>query len=393
MTTTIASVEMVKVLAPLIGEHADAIESERRLPEPVVRALAEAEVFRLLVPRKLGGVEADPVTTCRILEELSTVDGSAGWCAMIAAEYGLFSGLLPEDAAREIYADSRAVVAGTFRVSGTARAVDGGYRVTGRWGFGSGITHSTWTIGGVRLFDDDGPRLTPTGAPETRVLFFPTAEVEILDTWHVAGMRGTGSHDYAVENLFVPAHRAVRFSEEPVQPGPLYSLPAVALFVALMAGVPLGIARHALDAVRELAGAKIPSGSDTMLRDNPHAQARIGEAEGLLRAGRAFVYETLEHIWDAALRGQRLTWEQRGLMWLAASQATTQALQAVDLMFRAGGASSIYTSLPIERCLRDIRAAAQHRVLQPGNFELAGRLALGIDVSNTIWSVDYRGDA
>jgi indole-3-acetate monooxygenase len=393
MTTTTPCVEAARALAPLIRDHAEAIEANRRLPEPVVRALAEADVFRLLVPRKLGGVEADPLTACRVLEELSRLDGSTGWCAMLAADYGLFAGLLPEEAAREIYADAGSTVAGNFRVSGTARAVDGGYRVDGKWGFGSGITHSTWTIGGFRLFDGDAPRLMPSGAPETRVLFFPTAEVEILDTWHVAGMRGTGSHDYAVEDLFVPAHRAVRFSDEPIQPGPLYTLPAVALFVALMASVPLGIAQHALDALRELAGVKTTSGAEAVLRDNPHAQARVGEAEGLLRAGRAFLYETIERVWDAALRGQRLTWEERGLMWLAASQATTQALQAVDLMFRVGGASSIFSSLPIERCLRDIRTAAQHRVLQPSNYELAGRLSLGIDVANTFWGVDYRGDA
>jgi alkylation response protein AidB-like acyl-CoA dehydrogenase len=393
MTTGTPSVETVRALAPLIHEHAEAMEADRRLPEPVVRALAEAGVFRLLVPRKLGGFEADPITACRILEELSRLDGSTGWCAMIAAEYGLFAGLLPEEAAREVYADARSVVAGTFRVNGTARAVDGGYRVSGNWGFGSGITHSTWTIGGFRLFDGDTPRLKPSGAPEVRVMFFPTAEAEISDTWHVAGMRGTGSHDYTATDLFVPTRRAVWFSEEPVQPGPLYTLPTVALFVALMAGVPLGIARHALDTLRELAGVKTPSGADAPLRDNPHVQARIGEAEGLVRAGRAFLYESLERTWEAALRGQRLDWEQRGLLWLAASQATTQALQAVDLMFRAGGASSLYTSLPLERCLRDIRAAAQHRVVQPTNFEIAGRVFLGLDIANTLWGVDSRGDA
>ena len=393
MTTGTPSVETVRALAPLIQEHAAAMETDRRLPEPVVRALAEAEIFRLLVPRKLGGVEADPITACQILEELSRIDGSTGWCAMIASEYGLFAGLLTEEAAREVYADARSVVAGTFRPSGTARAVDGGYRVSGNWGFGSGITHSTWTIGGLRLFDGDEPRLKPSGAPETRVMFFPTAEAEISDTWHVAGMRGTGSHDYAATDLFVPARRAVWFSDEPVQPGPLYTLPTVALFVGLMAGVPLGIARHALDTLRALAGVKTPSGADAPLRDNPHVQARIGEAEGLVRAGRAFLYESLERAWEVALRGERLDWEQRGLLWLAASQATTQALQAVDLMFRAGGASSLYTSLPLERCLRDIRAAAQHRVIQPTNFELAGRVFLGLDVANTLWGVDSRGDA
>src|SRR5262249_3021377 len=160
------------------------------------------------------------------------------------------------------------------------------------------------------VFDGEAPRLAESGAPELRLLFFPTSEAEVIDTWHVAGLRGTGSHDYRVADVFVPAHRACWFSQEPVQPGPPYALPAVALFAALIACVPLGIARHALDGFKELAGVKKPTRSETLLRDKAVAQAQLGEAEGLLRAGRAFLYATVQEAWEAALRGRRLDWEQ-----------------------------------------------------------------------------------
>jgi indole-3-acetate monooxygenase len=393
MSATAAPVEAVRALAPLIGEHAEVIERERCLAEPVVKALTEAGVFRLFIPRALGGAEADPVTFCRVVEELATADGSTGWCTMLCGSYGHFSGLLPEAAAREIYGDPDAIMAGALAPKGIARVVAGGYRVSGRWSFGSGITHSTWVLGSCRVFDGDAPRLTPRGTPDMPLLFFPRSDVEIVDTWQVGGLRGTGSHDYQVRDLFVPAHRACWFTGKPVQPGPLYALPYITLSTALMAGVALGIARHALDALEALAAVKTPARSQAVLRESPLAQAQIGEAEGLLRAGQAFVYRTLEAAWDAVQRAGRLGREQHGLLRLAGTQAVTQALQAVDLAFRTGGASAIYLASPLERCLRDIRAAAQHHVLTPGNYETAGQLFLGFDLAGTFWGRDYRGEA
>jgi alkylation response protein AidB-like acyl-CoA dehydrogenase len=312
---------------------------------------------------------------------------------MLCGSYGLFGGLLPAAAAREIFTDPAAIVAGSLAPTGTARAVAGGYQVSGRWSFGSGITHSTWVLGGCRVLDGDAPRLTPRGTPEVRLLFFARSDVEIIDTWHVGGLRDTGSHDYRVQDLFVPDHRTCWFTEEPVEPGPLYALPLITLSTALMSGVALGIARHALDALEELAAVKTPARAQTVLREDPVARARIGEAEGLLRAGQAFVYRTLEEAWDVVRRGDRLGQEQHGLLRLAGTQAVTQALQALDLAFRAGGASSIFVASPLERCLRDIRAAAQHHILTPGNYELAGQCFLGFDLAGTFWGRDYRGNA
>ena len=393
MTVAACTVESVRGLARTIRDHADSIEHERRLPKPVVRDLVDAGVFHMLVPRSLCGDEIEPPMACQVVEEISVLDGAVGWCAMIGACNGHFGGLLPAAGARDIYADRDVVLAGTFRPNGVAVAVDGGYRVTGRWPFASGIMHASWLMGGCRVQDGDRPRLTASGAAVTKLMFLPRADAKVIDTWHTGGLRGTGSHDFEVTDVFVPSRRSVWFTDPPVEHGPLYSLPAVGFFATLIASVSLGIARHSLEAFKELAGAKKPTYSPDLLRANPVAQSQLGQAEGLLRAGRAFLFESVREAWAVARRGEPLSWQQRGLLWLAATQATTQALQAVDIVYRAGGASSVYSSTQLERCLRDIRTASQHLCVVPTNYEMAGQLFLGAEMSATPWNRDNRGDA
>ncbi len=393
MTIAACTVEAVRDLARTIQDHAERMELERCLPRPVVRGLVDAGVFRMLMPRSLSGDEVDPPTACRVVEEASIVDGSVGWCAMIGACNGHFGGLLPAAGAREIYADRDVVLAGTFRPNGVAVAVDGGYRVTGRWPFASGIMHAGWLMGGCRVQDGHSPRLTAPDAAVAKLMFLPRTDAQVLDTWHTGGLRGTGSHDFEVTDVFVPASRSVWFADPPVERGPLYSLPAVGFFATLIASVSLGIARHALEAFKELAGVKKPTSSQDLLRASPVAQSHLGQAEGLLRAGRAFLFESVREAWALARRREPLSWQQRGLLWLAATQATTQALQAVDIVYRAGGASSVYSSTQLERCLRDIRTASQHLTVHPTNYEVAGQLFLGGEMSATPWNRDNRGDA
>jgi alkylation response protein AidB-like acyl-CoA dehydrogenase len=181
-----------------------------------------------------------------------------------------------------------------------------------------------------------------------------------LDTWYTVGLRGTGSHDYTVTDLFVPATHALSFRELPVQKGPLYALPSISLFATAIAAVPLGIARHAIDILTELAGVKIAVRSRQIISQQAMLQADLGRAEGLLRAGRALLYETLEEAWRTAAAGGTFGVTQRAMLWLAATQATALATQAVDLMYSAGGSASVYTASRLERCVRDIRTAGQH---------------------------------
>ena len=387
-----ATLSAVRDLTPLIAQHADEAERERQLARPVVEALINAGVFRLLVPSALDGAGANPLEFCEVVEAVSTVDGSTGWCVMISGCYGYFAGLLPPPAATEIFGESGAVVSGTFRPNGVARAVAGGYQASGHWPLASGSSHATWLLGGCRIVDGDQPRLTPAGRLELRLVFLPVGDAAILDTWHTAGLRGTASHDFVIRDLFIPAHRTCWFTHAPARSEPLYRLPVIAFFAACIASVPLGIARHAIALFTALAGAKTPTWSQALLREKTAAQLAVGQAEGLVRAGRAFLTETLRDAWATVTGGAALSWEQRGLLWLASTQAATQAVQAVELLFTAAGASAVYASTGLERCLRDVRTAAQHICVTPTNFEIAGQLALGLDVRQSVWSIDDRGD-
>jgi hypothetical protein len=220
---------------------AEEIEQSRRLPLALVENMARVGLFRLRVPRAIGGEETDPMTLVRVVEEISRADGAARWSVALSGEYGIFGGLLPEASAREIYgSDPDVRTAGTLRASGTARVIEGGYRVTGRWQLGSGCQHSKWLVGGCQIMDGNEPRLRPNGSPVTRILFVPADECEIIDTWHSIGLRGTGSHDYAVADVFVPADHSFSFREPPVDPGPLYAMPTIALFCTALAAVSLG---------------------------------------------------------------------------------------------------------------------------------------------------------
>jgi alkylation response protein AidB-like acyl-CoA dehydrogenase len=385
MSSGFSTLDAVRSAAPIIDAHVETIERERLLTKEVARALTDTGVFRMLLPRSLGGHELDPMTVCEVVEEVSIRDGAGGWCAVIGASCGLFGGLLPRAGAAEIYADRDVVLAGQFRPSGTAVQMDGGYRVTGRWPFASGIMHSRWLLGGCQIV---GPSGTGTGA--AKLMFMPREAATVIDTWHVGGLRGTGSHDFEVKDVFVPASRTVSFADPPVEPGPLYSLPSIAMFATMIASVPLGIARHGIEAFKQLRAVKTPTFSQGLLRDGAVAQSCLGEAEAFLRAGRAFLFESLRSAWQIAQRGESVTWHDRGLLWLSATQAVTQALHAVDLVYRAGGAASVYTSSQLERCLRDIRTASQHMTVMTTNYEVAGQLFFGADVSRTVWSRDSK---
>jgi alkylation response protein AidB-like acyl-CoA dehydrogenase len=377
-------IDAAKGLAPQIQASADEIERSRRLPPPLVEAMAQAGLFRLWIPRALGGEETDPMTLVRVVEEISKADGASGWCMAIGGEYGVFGGYLPADAAREIYGnDPHVRTAGAFRPFGNATVVDGGYRVTGQWPLGSGCQHSAWIVGGCRILDGDEPRLGPNGAPITRILFFPAADCEILDTWHSIGLRGTGSHDYAVTNVFVPTTHSLSFREPPVESGPLYAFPTIALFGTVLAAVPLGIARHAIDILTTLAGTKIATRSRQSLREDTTLQTNLGRAEALLRSGRALLYEALGEAWEVVSAGQTLNLSHRAALWLASTHAANAAKDAAELTFSAGGSASPYTSSGLERCVRDIHAAAQHLTVASPNYQMVGQALLGVDMRPT----------
>jgi alkylation response protein AidB-like acyl-CoA dehydrogenase len=372
-------IEAAHHLSPTITGMRDDIERERRLPMPLVETLRDLGFFSLCLARAYGGPELSLTDFIRVVEAVGRLDGSVAWCVTNGAACAWFSGFLPGDFAHRVFVEERAVVAGNLGAIGKAVQVSGGYRVTGHWAYASGILHSGWTAGGCVVLDGDAPRLGADGAAETRVVFFPTAMAEVIDTWHVGGLRGTGSNDYRVANLFVPVSHTMTFSDPPRLPGPLYALPRHTFLAATIAAVPLGIARAALDAFRDLSAGKTPRIGSALLCDRPVIQSAVGRAEAQLRSARAFLFEACDEAWSATSAGVPLTLEQRAAVRLACAQVAETAKAVVQLVYDAGGGTSVYESCPLQRCFRDVHTASQHVQVQSVNFETGGRVMLGLE--------------
>ena len=366
-------------LGPMIRDRRVESERERRLPASVLSAMHEARLFRMYVPIAYGGLETDPITSMEVVEAVAEADAAAAWNLMIGATYGIWAAFLPEESARQIYGAPDAVVAGALRASGIAHAAAGGYRVSGRWAYASGIDHCAWWNGGCILYKDGGPHLTDTGAPHAVLVFFPATEGQRIDTWDTGGLRGTGSHDYAAHDLFVPMEHAFAFDSAPRVPGLLYRLPQQALLDNAMAAVPLGIARTAIDTLIELAGVKRQGPQSEMpLAERLTIQAEVGRAEALYQSGRAFLYDSVADSWAAVQAGREIGVRQLAILRLARTHAVQAAAQAIDLMYTAAGGTSVYTSNLLERAFRDVHTVTQHLSMNPANYQVSGRVLLGL---------------
>ena len=369
-----------RALSGRIRELAPAVEAARTLPIDLVDDLRRAGVFGMWLPRELGGAEASPDEVVRVVEVLSEADGSTGWCAAVAVGTGALAAFVPEDGARDMYRTGHEVTAGSFAPRGRAEAVDGGFRVTGRWSFGSGSLHADWLSGACVLVDGAGAPVTlDDGRPDARLMLFPAADVTVADTWDVSGLRGTGSHDYQVEGVFVPACRTTPFAFQPWPVGPLWRMPPMSLFFAPLAAVPLGIARAAIGELVALAGEKTPYRSARRLAERDVVQAMVAEAEAAVRSARAFLLEALEEVWVATQLGEEVSLRQRAVVRLAVLNASRAGCRAVDLCYEAGGATSIQATSPLQRQFRDVHAASQHVVLAFSGWETVGRVLLGLE--------------
>lgn len=375
--------EATRGLAPQIQARIAQMEADRRLPAELARSMAELGIFRLMIPRRLGGLEMDLVPALHVFEEVSQVDGSTGWCAMIGATGGTTSAFLSEEVAREIYAsDPNVITAGAIAPYGQARPIDGGYRVTGRWPFNSGCQHSQWLMGTSVIVENGQPRKLPNGYPETRMMIFPAAEADILDTWSVSGLRGSGSHDIAVQDVFVPEERSVAYgSGKRHQSGPLYTFPIFGLLAVSVASVATGMARGAIQSFVELAKTKRLTGSSRLLNQRAVIQLQVAQAEAQLRAGRAFMLQTVQDVWDRVVAGQKISQRDRALLRLSACHATTASTQTIDLMYQAAGTGAIWDTSPLQRHFRDVHMITQHAVVAPPISEVAGKILLGLETT------------
>ncbi len=370
---------ILQQLTPSIAARGAEIEAGRRLPADLAASLAEAGVFRMLVPAAVGGLECDPATALAVLEMLGRADASVGWCAMIGATAALPAGYLAPDVAREIFGAPGVIAGGVFAPMGRAVREGENYRVSGRWAWGSGSANCHWLGGGCVILEGGKPRLLTSGVAETRMLLFPAREARLHDTWHVAGLNGTGSGDFEVTDILVPASRSVSFVvDAPTAAGPLYKFPVFGLLALGIAAVMLGNARAAIDDLVALAGAKTPSGSRRPLAERAGAQIALSQAEAQWRAARAFVFAAVAECWRKAQAGQALSVEDRAGLRLAATFATRTAADVTRAMYDLGGGSALFLTSPLQRRFRDAHAGTQHMMVAAPTYELTGRVLMGL---------------
>src|SRR5271156_1783313 len=381
-TRGIDYLERARELAPMLAAASDEIEERRELPERVVEALVERGFFRMLLPRSLGGAELDPLTYVQVLEEIAKADPSTAWCLGQNSGCSMTAPYLDPAVAREIFGPPRGILAWGPELPGAGRgvAVDGGIRVTGRWGFATGSRHASWLGAHVPIFEPDGtPRLNPNGRPFVRTVLFPKSRAQIIDNWQVIGLRGTGSDSYRVDDLFVPQkYTASRDNEaERREPGLLYRFTSGMIYAASFSNVSLGIARGALDAFIVLARDKIPRGARNPLRQNNVIQSQVAQCEARLRSCRAFIHATLTEMWDEAERSGQFLPEQHARLRLSTTWAIQQARDVVAAVYSAAGATAIFNENPFERRLRDMHAGSQQGQGRPVHFETGGQIPRG----------------
>jgi alkylation response protein AidB-like acyl-CoA dehydrogenase len=372
---------VARALAPEIMQRADDAEALGTLPIDLVERLRAAGIFRALQPRSLGGFEVAPVEFIKMIEELARADGSAGWIAAIGAGAPAFTAWLEPAAAKDLFGSNADFLAATV-FAPTGRAVpasEGRFAVEGRWPFASGCRHAEWLLAGMFVFDGDGPRMIPGQGPDWRLAFFPRANADIVDNWDVLGLRATGSNDVVVRGLHIAEERTISpFFQSARHDGPLWRLAFFTLVGVALVGVPLGIARHALDAFADLATTKTRAGTFEPLAEDPVAQVEFAGAEASLRSARAFVLDEASALWDAACAGDQPSLEQRASFQLAAQQAMRAARQAVDTTFDLTGARAVHATHPLQRCFRDLHTASQHVYFSPSALKRYANTHFGI---------------
>ena len=384
-------VAAAKALRPQIVAARDEMDRHRRLPPSLVEAMDDAGLFRAYMPSSLGGPEVDPVTAFHIVEELAMSDGSVGWCAFIAGSLSLFTGWLETPVARELFGTPPALRgAGSFRPLGTARITDGGYAVTGQWDFASGCLHSNWLALNCVVSDDNGPRMNVggplDGTPQLRMMTVPIEDARVIDNWSVIGLHGTGSNDVAVTELFVPDGRTFALTDQPFDTAPLCQFrSAMAVTFTPLAGHTLGMARGAMNAFQELAGANATTMNMALLRDRPQVQEVVGRAEAIISGARAYVLDSAGAMWEAMQSGNEGLGDRVLQTRLAVTHAVHESERAIDILYHASGTNALRSSHLLERYFRDVNAAMMHAGGLVANFEQGGRVALGLPAGAPGW--------
>ena len=387
MLATMTPEELVQPVAARIREMAAQAEAERRIPDDLMRELKDAGLFSIYTPRELGGHELPLPEALRIVEEVSRHDGSTGWTVALGFANDLFTAVLRPESAAKVIPDGSALIAGAPAFGVRAVRVEGGYRLTGRWGFNSGSPNADWIGAAAPIFDGDAPRMGEHG-PEMAFVFLRPSDVQIIDTWYVTGLRASGTQDLYVEGVFVPDEMAGGFS---VPGGPrvvrdctLARIPFFSLLgVTQSPPVCLGLARRGIEEFTQIARTK-ESPFGPRMGEQVQVHAGLAHAEALLRSARTYWYENVRIAWDVACEGREPSLDERVALRLASLTAVENSVAAADILYRLAGTSSIYQSSALERCWRDIHTAAQHMQVQDTRWEAPGRVLLGLDPASPI---------
>jgi len=372
-----------RALAPLILASADEIDKARELPRSLFHALADAGLFHMALPRAIGGAELDFPDYVQVIEEIAKADASTAWAVNQGATFSTYAARMAPEVAREIWIDTpRSVVANTPGATAKAVTVAGGYRVTGKQGFSTGCRHASWIAAHAQVIENGEVRMK-NGKAEARYLIVPVAQAELLDTWHVRGMRGTGTHHFAIEDVFVPEVRTVLAAGAPqVSGGARYRFPLTLSFAAGDAAVALGLSRSCINAFFELAGSKTPRYVQGLLREQAITQFTVGQAEAALRSGRAFLMEAVGELWNEAITTGAASMERRATLRLAATHAIRLAAHLVESIYTICGATAAFEGNLIQRHFQDIHVITQHVQGRLSHYELVGQYWLGLPLED-----------
>ena len=355
-------------------------EKARRLPEDVSNAMAAAGFYRMYVPTEIGGSETSPADSARVFERLAQGDAACGWVAFIAATSASTLARIPIDTAKAIFTTPETMIAGVFAPTGKATQNGDGFKVSGKWQWGSGTQNADWVLGGCSILDASGGTLNEK-AP-TSMCLMPSKTIEFDDTWHVSGLQGTGSTDYSVNNLQISAEHVVGLANHTPPAGPLFQFPHFTLLALGIAAVAMGIARAAIDQLIILAESKKRAGTNSTLASRPHTHIEVARAEATLRSARAFFYDAVDTAWSAAVQGKKVTLDMRRDIRLATTHSVESSVKVVDAMYTLGAGSAVYHTSKLQQHFRDVHMTTQHIMVAPSTLELTGRLYLGVE-SNT----------
>lgn len=364
-------------LLPEISQRATEIEAARQLPSDLAEKLAQAGAYNLSKPASLDGLELPPLDFLKLIETLSEADASVGWCSMIAVTSSLAAAYLDDNSAKEIFGPEHVITGGVFAPMGKAEDIGDHYLLSGRWQWGSGSPNCSWLGGGAMIFKNGELQKFDNGAPYHRMLYFPVEEVEFVDTWHVAGMQGTGSGDFQVNNIRVPKEKSVSFiADRPREQGALYKFPLFGLLALGVCSVALGNARAALEEIRSIAINKKTPGVSRSMAQRATVQADIAKATANLSGAFHFLEDAISKSWEEALGGDELTLVSRGNLRLACAHATETAAEVCKIAYTLGGGAAVYKTSSLQRRFRDAHVATQHIATAPAVFELSGRILL-----------------